>query len=198
MILNIDLDNSELLIDELFPPDNQGSIEAGERIEISSQSRNNPVSFFTRILARKTTDGKDSWLLELPSDIGQNLNRSAFRIYVENEQDLDIEMYHEGVPLPFVRIINISAEGIKLSFTNESEKLLEKNHIFSDCLIRLPNDIDIDCDIDLRSVYSIHTPRPHILGGGKLIIKNPQQLVKLQQYLASIQRRQRRGDNHEI
>lgn len=197
LILNIDLDNNELLIDELFPPENLQSIEPGDRVEISSQSRNKPVNFYTQILARKFQDNEGAWLLELPSEIGRNLNRSAFRVYVENEQ-LDIEMIYEGEPLPFVRIINLSAEGIKLGFSNESEKKLDKQHIFKDCLIRLPNGFDIDCHIDLRSVYSIHTPKPHILGGGKLTIDNPQHLVKLQQYLAELQRRQRRGEMHIV
>jgi c-di-GMP-binding flagellar brake protein YcgR len=198
LILQIDIENNELLIDELFPPENLQAIEAGERVEISSQSRSKPVSFFTRILARNFSDGKGSWLLELPSEVGQNLNRSSFRVYVENEQGLDIEMVAEDGPLSLVHIINISAEGIKLSFAKESLPQLKKQQVYRGCLIRLPNGVDLDCDIELRSIYSIHTPRPHILGGGKLTINNPQQLVKLQQYLASIQRRQRRGESHAV
>lgn len=197
LILNIDMDNGELLIDELYPPENLNTIEAGDRVEISSQSRVKPVNFFTRILSRQFNAGEGSWLLELPDEIGRNINRSTFRIYVENEQQLDIEMYTpDGEALPRVRVINLSAEGIKLAFSLESEPQLNKQHFFEHCLLRLPTGVDIDCAIDLRSVYSIHTPKPHILGGGKLIIGNPQHAVKLQQYLAAIQRRQRRGESH--
>ena len=198
LILNIDLDNNELLIDEFFPPENLQAIEPGDRVEVSSQSRSKPVNFYTQVLARKFEDNEGAWLLELPSDVGRNLNRSAFRVYVENEQNLNIEMMYEGEPLPFVRIINLSAEGIKLGFSNESQAQLDKQQIFNDCLIRLPSGFDIDCHVDLRSVYSIHTPKPHILGGGKLTIDNPQHLVKLQQYLAELQRRQRRGEMHIV
>lgn len=194
LILNIDLDNNELLIDELYPPNDLSKIEAGDTLSIRSQSSRTQVSFFSRILAREFNNGTGSWRLELPENIGRNHGRNAFRIYVENEQDIAIEIYCNQDPLHGVHIINLSSEGIKLSFDNEYESLLKHQSLFTDCIIRLPNDIDIDCNIELRNSYNIRKPVPHIISGGKLIINNPQHRTKLQQYIASIQRKQLRRD----
>lgn len=194
LILQVDIENSELIIDELYPPENLDQIEPGDTVEIYSQNDNKPVNFYSRILARELNGDDARWRLELPAEVGRNQSRSAYRVYVESEQDLEIELYSDNEPLQDVRIINISSEGIKLSFAEELKDQLQDNQEFMACIIRLPTGVDIDCDIHLRNLYSIRTPLPHILGGGKLTIESPQQRVKLQQYLASVQRQQRRRE----
>ncbi|ARN76001.1 flagellar brake protein [Oceanicoccus sagamiensis] len=194
LILQVDIEHNELLIDELYPPDKLDHIEPGDTVEIYSQNTSKPVNFYSRILARETEGDEARWRLELPAEVGRNQSRSAYRVYVESEQDLEIELYSDNEPMLDVRIINISAEGIKLSFAEEIKDLIKDGQEFTDCIIRLPTGFDIDCDIVLRNLYSIRTPLPHILGGGKLTIANPQHRVKLQQYLASVQRQQRRRE----
>ena len=194
LILSIDVDQHELLIDDLYPPENTDQLQAGDTVEVFSQTRANAISFYTRILAQEEKADGSCWKLELPTEIGANHSRNAYRIYVESEQELDIEIYAHSETLQNVRIINLSAEGIKLSFDQNDEELLKEQHEFTDCIIRLPTGFDVDCNLDLRNTYSIRTPTPHILAGGKLTINNPQQRVKLQQYLASVQRQQRRRE----
>ena len=129
--------------------------------------------------------------------MGINHSRSAFRVYVENEENLEIELYIDQQPLNNVRIINLSTEGLKLSFDEADTTTIEKHRLFEDCIIRLPNGEDIDCRIQLSNLYRIRTPHPHTLGGGKLTINNAQQRVKLQQYIAAIQRKQRRRETRD-
>lgn len=198
LVLEIDIENQELLIDDLYPPENLDQLEAGDTLEIVSQSKHKPLSFYTRILARETQDGAACWRLELPAEVGRNHSRGAYRVYVESEQDLTIELYHDHQPLQQVHIINLSAEGIKLSFADELKELLDGQQQFSQSIIRLPTGFDVDCDIHLLNLYSIRTPMPHILGGGKIVIENPQQRVKLQQYLASVQRKKRRREMRRL
>ncbi|WP_101757520.1 flagellar brake protein [Oceanicoccus sp. KOV_DT_Chl] len=194
LIVTIDIENGELIIDDLYPPENLDQLEAGDTIEIFSQSRTKLVNFYTRILAREFHDGSPSWRLELPTEIGRNHSRGAYRIYVESEQGLELDIYHDNEPIPDVHIINLSAEGLKLSISQQAEGILKTNQHFTNCIIRLPSGFDVDCDLDLRNSYHIRTPTPHILAGGKLTIHNPQQRVKLQQYLAAVQRHQRRRE----
>ncbi len=198
LILEVDIENSELIIDELYPPENLQHIEPGDTVEIYSQNDNKPVNFYSRILAREDNGEDARWRLELPAEVGRNQSRSAYRVYVESEQELEIELYSDNEPLYDVRIINISAEGIKLSFAEALRDQLHDNQEFPACIIRLPTGFDIDCDIQLRNLYSIRTPLPHLLGGGKLTIENPQQRVKLQQYLAAVQRQQRRRETRIV
>ena len=198
LILNLDIENNELLIDELFPPEHIEKIEPGDTVAIRSQSSQKPINFFSRVLAREFSNGSGLWRLELPDGIGHNGNRNAFRVYVENDLELDIEVYTDGEPLNDVRIVNISTEGLKLSFSQAHQDQLHNNKSLERCIIRLPGGFDVDCDIMLSNIYSIRTPVPHLLAGGKLTIDNPQHRVKLQQYIASIQRRQRRRESRVV
>ncbi|MEE8060136.1 MAG: flagellar regulator YcgR PilZN domain-containing protein [Pseudomonadales bacterium] len=195
LVLEIDPDNNELVIDDLYPPEKLENIEPGDTVEITSQLRHALINFYTRILARQIRDGEACYRLELPVEVGHNHSRCAYRIYVESEEGLDIEINHEGEPLLDVRIINLSAEGIKLSFADAIGSKDKNNLSFNHSIIHLPTDYDIDCHIELHKLYRMRSPHLHTLGGGKLIVENPQHRVKLQQYLAAVQRRQRRREN---
>jgi c-di-GMP-binding flagellar brake protein YcgR len=196
LILEIDIANHELLIDDLYPPIQLDQIEAGDRVKISCQSNHAELSFYSRILARELRDGEACYRLELPEAVGINHSRSAYRVYVENERALRLAITLEGEPLQNVRIINLSTQGLKFSFAKEMADQLQQKRQLSDCVIHLPEGYAIDCDIELINIYRIHTPEPHTLGAGMLIIKQPQHRVKLQQYLAGIQRKQRRREIH--
>lgn len=202
LILDIDIENGELVIDDLYPPEHLDAIETGDTVEVSSQSRRVLVNFYSRILAREMRADKSGeqvpcYRLELPEDVGSNHSRGAYRVYVDSDPDLNLEMYLEGKPLADVRLINISSEGLKISFAEDIEGQFSANQLFENCIIRLPDEVDIDCDIELRNIYRIRSPHPHSLAGGKLTIHSPQQLNKLQQYLAAVQRKKRRLETRQ-
>ena len=194
LILAIDVDNHELLIDELFPAEDLDTIKPGDTVSITSRSRRILVNFFTRILAREQQDGNTVYRLELPEEIGRNHNRGAYRIYVGGEENLRFSMGLEREELLAPRIINLSADGIKVSFEEDISSQLKTQSFYGNCIIHLPSAIDVDCEFEVRNVYQMHTPHLHSLAGGTIRIPNPQQRAKLNQYLASVQRKQRRRE----
>ena len=197
LILKIDIEQRELIIDELYPPEGLEHLETGDTLEVSSKEPNQ-VKFYTRILAFDQREDATYYQLELPDEVGQRQNRGVFRVYVDNESGLDATLVYKNTPLRNVRIINLSVEGLKLSFDddiiNESTDKDTSDQLLHNCILQLPTGDDIDCDIELRKLYRIHAPQPHTLSGGKLTISNPQHRVKLQQYLAAVQRKQRRRE----
>lgn len=204
LILALDPEQKELLIDELYPVEADRQLQSGDRLEIVSRSQRAPINFFTRILTGETRQGEAAWRLELPEDIGIQQSRGAFRVYVEQEVGLDIDIPAEdalnpaaSTLIPAVRVINLSTDGIKLSLPMEAAAQLEACSRYEGVVISLPNGCYIDAKIELRNRYNIRTPHPHILAGGKLLVANAQQRVKLQQYLAAVQRKQRRTQNRE-
>lgn len=198
LILAIDPDQKELLIDDLYPRESREPLETGDRLEITCRARRAPINFFTRLLAEEMRDGETAYRLELPEEIGLSHSRGSYRVYVENEVGLNIDIRIDQQTIPAVRIINLSTDGIKLSFPQESQKQLSETPLLSDCLIKLPTDNYVDCEIELRNLYTIRSPFQHILAGGKMQIANPQQRVKLQQYLAAVQRKQRRRETRDL
>ena len=194
LILSIDRENHVLLIDDLYPPEYLEQVQPGDTVQISSQDRLQPVHFFSRVIEHHYREGNRCWRFELPKEIGSNQSRNAFRVYVEKENGLSLDIHHQGELLQGLRIINLSTEGLKFSI-DDAEKLLKSHPKFQNCIIYLPDGNAIDCDIHILSSQKNYKPVPHILAGGKLTFHNPQQRVKLQQYLAAVQRRQLRRDD---
>jgi len=195
MILDLRPADGILLVDELYPPEGREKLLEGDVAEVIARDRSLTVSFFSRLLLRETIDGTPAYHMELPDDIGASYRRHAFRIYVENEAGLEIDLRDaEDNPLE-ARIINLSADGIKLSMHGDQVKLLERTPEFENCIIRLPDDFDIECRLKFSNVYLMRSPILHTLAGASIKVPTAPQRTRLDQYLAAIQRRQRRRES---
>lgn len=194
MILELHPESGYLLVDELYPPAGRQALIEGDIAEVSGRASGVDIAFFSRLLLREVVDDLPVYRMELPDEIGAHQRRSAYRIYVGRETDLLIDIRPlDDVPLD-AGIVNLSSEGIKLNIEGDVLKLLERHPQWSGCLIRLPDGTDIDCDIEVRNAYLMRTPNQHTLVGAKLNIAHPQQRTRLNQYLAAVQRKQRRRE----
>lgn len=194
MILKIDHEEQTLLIDDLFPPDNTTDVLTGDTFEITSQSKKDPLHFFSRLLAKETLNGSPMYRIELPKEMALNQGRSAYRVYVGNEQDLHIQLPNLDGRSIAATIINLSPEGIKIDFDTDVSEYVYTDNILEDCCVNLPIDANIYCDITIKNAYLMRTPTHHVLAGGTLSIANPAERNKLEQYLIAVQRRQRRTE----
>ncbi len=200
MILELHPDDSFLVIDELYPAAERQKLLEGDDAEIIAQVPGIKVNFFSKLLAREITEGLPVYRMELPEEIGSTVRRRAFRVYVERETNLSLDIGtidsgNRSDAALDAHIVNLSSDGIKLSLRGNVSKQLEKNRTLENCLIRLPNGIDIDAAIELRNIYTIRTPTLHTLAGGVLNVAIPSQRTKLNQYLAAVQRKQRRRES---
>jgi c-di-GMP-binding flagellar brake protein YcgR len=194
MILELRPESGVLVIDELYPPEGREKLLEGDIAEISGRDRGLIVNFFSRLLLREAVDGAPMYHMELPEDVGASYRRHAFRVYVENEPELEIDLRDaEGNPLD-ARIVNLSADGIKISLHGDRVKALEHQPEFEDCVIRLPDAADIECQLKLSNVYLMRSPTLHTLAGASMKIGSAPQRTRLDQYLAAVQRRQRRRE----
>ncbi|MET0377497.1 MAG: flagellar regulator YcgR PilZN domain-containing protein [Spongiibacteraceae bacterium] len=195
MILELRPSDGLFLADELYPPEGREKLLEGDIAEISCRERGLTVNFFSRLLLREVSDGVPMYHMELPDDIGASYRRHAFRVYVEREPDLGLDMRDaEGNPCN-ASVVNLSADGIKVSFAGDYAKQIEREQHFKNVLIRLPDGGDIDCEIQFHNSYVMRSPGLHTLAGGSLKITTAPQRTRLDQYLASVQRRQRRRES---
>lgn len=194
MILELHADDGFIVIDELYPAESRQQLLEGDEAEIIAQVPGIKVAFFSRLLARELNDGLPVYRMELPEEIGSSVRRRAFRVYVERESNLSIDLGSAGVSAGSAQIVNLSPDGIKLSFARNVSKYLEKNRLLENCVLRLPTGFDIDATIDIRNIYTIRTPTLHTIAGGMLSVAIPSQRTKLSQYLAAVQRKQRRRE----
>jgi c-di-GMP-binding flagellar brake protein YcgR len=132
--------------------------------------------------------------MELPEEIGASYRRTSYRVYVEREAGLTIDIRRGDGSSFDAHIINLSTDGVKISLRGDVSKEVTQNNLLENCLIQLPNGIDIDCTIDVRNAYAMRTPSLNTMIGGKLTVDMPSHRTKLDQYLASVQRKQRRRE----
>ncbi|WP_019528947.1 flagellar brake protein [Dasania marina] len=196
LILHIDQEQHELLIDDLFPTPAQ-TLKPGTTIQLISYSVGQQLNFYTRVIQRHNNRGNISYLLELPKELGHNHNRNSYRVYVDSERDLRIRLNDVEPAMQSVRISNISNKGIKLYFSDNVQTLLSNIRYLDDVVIILPSGYSIDCRIRIINNYLIQAGHPHSVVGGELMINKPLHKNKLQQYIASVQRQQRKRENRD-
>jgi c-di-GMP-binding flagellar brake protein YcgR len=194
LILELHAEPGYLLIDELYPPEGRQLLLEGDIAEISSRAPDIAVTFSSRLLQRETAEQAPMYRMELPDDIGVDLRRHAFRVYVEREPGLALDLGIDDADPLDARIVNLSADGIKLAITGDATALLEQRPLLEGCVIRLPSGADIDCAIELRNAYPMRTPSLYTLLGGRLTVAQAAQRGKLDQFLAAVQRKQRRRE----
>ncbi len=195
MILELRPEDGLFITDEMYPPEGREKLLEGDIAEVSGRERGLIVNFFSRLLLREVIDGVPAYHLELPDDIGASYRRHAFRVYVEREEDLGIDIRDtEGNPFD-ARVINLSADGIKISLFGDQTKLVALNTPFKNTLLRLPDGSDIECEIQFHNAYLMRSPGVHTLAGGSMAVSTSQQRTRLDQYLAAVQRRQRRRES---
>lgn len=194
MILELHAEEGYVLIDELYPAEGRQLLLEGDVAEIGGKSTGVVVSFYSRLLARESAGEAPVYRMELPEEIGASFRRTSYRVYVEREAGLSIDIRKADGSSYHAHVINLSTDGIKISIAGDVSKDLKRNDLMENCVIRLPNGIDIDCHVDVRNVYAMRTPSLNTMVGGQLKLDLPSHRTKLDQYLAAVQRKQRRRE----
>lgn len=194
MIVGLRPELGELILDEMFPPEGVSELARGDLAEVTHRDSQFPLHFVTRLLGREQIDGNPAYRVELPASVGASGSRRAYRVYVETEEGLALDITcAEGEPL-YCRVVNLSVEGLKIDIDGDHSKTLQRQHLFTDCLLQLPSGDNIECDIDIRNFSCLQKPALHTLAGGVLKIEQPHYRVRLNRYLATVQRRQLRRE----
>ncbi len=194
LLLQIDSVLGELIFDDFYPVEGSEQLRNGDLLEVTSRNGDRPLHFVSRLLGRELRGDGPVYRLELPASISTTGTRQAYRVYVDGEPGLSMEINLEsGQPLA-CRPVNLSVEGVKLDIDGDVTRLLEQHSHYGDCTIQLPDGTLIECQLDLRNFRLMHAPVPHTLAGGTLQIAHAPHRVKLGQYLAAVQRRQRRRE----
>ncbi len=191
IILQLEADASTLIIDELFPAEGRNLLVPGDTLEVIARG-DCSLRFYSRLLERRPTLNTTVYVLELPDEIGAAHRRRSYRVYVELEHGLRLSVNDpEGEPIS-AQLVNLSADGVKLSLPAVAQRWAAPHHHFDPAVITLPGGYQLDVAIELLNLYPLRSPRPLLLAGGKLTIASAVHRTRLEQYLAALQRRQRR------
>ncbi len=193
LILEVDHDSNLLTIDELYPASDVGDVTAGEVVEITSRKKGIRLSFTTHIEMIDYDDGAPLYQLEIPASLKAKQQRRYFRIQVQPDSDIRLNIFDEAGLM--CTVLNLSNNGIGFYVSgNHSEALRQKDHL-RDCILKLPEKISINCGIDLRSVEFKKHPNRRTLVGGAFRNISQTDLKKLESFIASVQRTERKKES---
>lgn len=195
MLLALRAELGEMVLDELFPSDGVDELQRGDLASVVCHDSGLPLSFVTRLLGREDLDGYPAYRMELPGSIDGDNPRQAYRVYVENEQDLSLSlMFDDTAETVRCRIVNLSVDGLKIDLDGDRSTALRHQGQFDGCQLHLPGGDQVGCAITVRNTACVRTPTLRTLAGASLKIPSAPGRVKLNRYLAAVQRQQRRRE----
>jgi len=199
LILNVNPDEGYLLIDEFFPSSDNILVSPGDEVEITSQRKGMPVSFSTVVqsICIDDGDGMPAYRLEIPDSVEARQRRRHFRVQVEPDAGIKVRIPNDDNTTLLCTVHNLSYSGIGFSTGGNIAQQLETQRIFSNALLTLPSEVTIQCKIEVMSYEFKRMPYRHTLIGGKFSAISSSNQKKLDQYLATMQRIQRKHTSEE-
>lgn len=190
MVLALRSGLGEIVLDEFFPRAGTEALQRGDLATVTCPAA--AIHFTARLLGTEEREGHVARRMELPNHIGGGL-RQAYRVYVENEPDLGLELRLGADQPPLdCRIVNLSVDGIKIDLDGDHRAGLDPSTPLTDCRLQLPGTRPLVCTLQVRNLSIVHTPGLRTLVGARLTLEQPGDSSRLNRYLAAVQRRQRR------
>lgn len=192
LILNVDSESNLLSIDELYPPDQISDVTAGEIVEVTSRKKGVKISFTTRIEAIDFSDEAPVYKLAIPQNVKAKQQRKNYRVQISGEHNVRLNIYDE--PGLVCTIINLSANGLGFYIAGNHTDILKVGRVLKASSLRLPNQLNISCDILVRSIQFQKHPTRRTLIGAELSEINQVEQKKLENFIAELQREQRKSE----
>jgi c-di-GMP-binding flagellar brake protein YcgR len=195
LILKVNAEEKYLLIDEFFPGSENALVSPGDEVEITSQRKGMPVRFGTIVqsICLEEEDGMPAYKLKIPDNIEANQRRRHFRVQIDPESGIKVRIPdNEGTTGLLCTVYDLSHAGIGFSAGGNITGILQESPILIGAKLNLPDGTPIECDIEVKSFDFRRHPYRHTTVGGKLSGIPATMQKKLDQYLASMQRLQRK------
>jgi len=192
IVIDANCENDELFLDEVSSKSGHKKIKKGTLINVDGRLQGVRMQFRSSVLEIETGNSIAMYRLALPQNITYSQRRRHFRAHVNYEQKLAISL-----PIPMKQrivgdIIDLSASGFcsRLDYT-DAISLQEEQAIYA-ATINLPNQNQITCDIEVRSVRQ-YADKGYTLIGSKFTEIQPNQQTHLERIVAMLDRNQRRS-----
>ena len=194
LILKVDPHERYVLIDELFPAHGQYFISPGDEVEISSVRRGVPVRFhsWVKSISIDEIDGLPAYRLALPDSVQARQRRTHFRLALDTDSGVRLRIRGPDGERLLCTVLNLSQNGLGFSCQGNLSESLRESPVLRNCLLSIPGQPEIGCDLEARSFEFRKQPHRHTVVGARIDNLAPASARQLEQYLVLTQRQQRR------
>lgn len=163
--LSTDHEKGMLVIDELNPKAGHGLfIEAG-KITLHIMLDGVEMNFTVSLTKTGSENNIAFYELEFPGSIRYLQRRNSFRVPVSAANKIDVEIFTAENKTFTGELSDISAEGMRVRFSNKKNSALEDITEETQCLIKLPDKRQINCAFTIRHSINDKESNSLYIGG---------------------------------
>lgn len=194
IMLGYNLDEGYIILDEPFPAPGS-AIAIGDTIEVLSHARHLRLSFKTHYMKRDRIEGDAVIKLGLPDAMQAPQNRRSFRVSTSMADNVRLDVYDIHGNHHASDVINLSFEGVRFSLSGNKTPNFTYGAMAKDCMLRLGDEASMRCTIQTRNMEYLRRPIAKTYIGVELSDISPRDRTILNQFIASLQRRQLRVES---
>jgi len=194
LILKVNPLERFVLIDELFPTHGALFVSPGDEVEITSVRKGIPLRFTTWVksISIDEADGIPAYRLAFPHTVEAKQRRSSFRVAIDPGAGLRLRIRGPDGDKLLCTVQNLSYGGVGFTCQGNLTERLRQSHLLRASLLSIPGLADISCDLAVRSFEFRRNPYRHTVVGARMESLNAAAERQLKQFLANLQRQQRR------
>lgn len=183
IILNINTEDNYMTIDEFFPKPPINALSMGSHIEIQHKQAGNVTRFDAQLLAKNNSNGVPYYAISLPKHIATGQRREKNRIRIPKDSGITVKCTSPRKIPWFATAQNISVEGIKLDIAGDITDELYRNIKLTKCEIKLPNDVTVICQLEVKNFRYNRSPYKRTYIGAKLLNLTPTMREEINQFV---------------
>ena len=162
-IIDINLDEQYILLDELNTRRGHELLLLHRKLNIHSKVNGIGVQFTTSLISARDEDGIPAYKIEYPKKVLYFQKRQNYRINLGLGVNIPIKLKRDdGTPM-YGKIFNLSETGAGIAL--EAPCTVQFSEILPYCEIRLSEDQEIICQLEIRYANTDSKESGHRLGG---------------------------------
>ncbi|WP_426415672.1 flagellar brake protein [Aestuariirhabdus sp. LZHN29] len=190
------VEEQSILIDELFPGSDELRLSKGRRFDIDCSEGGYNISFSSTLISEEQNDGIPVYRLTVPDYVEHHQRRSAFRVKVPAASRMTVVLSGYGSTSVSGVIVDISSSGVRVHVGGSRHEGLDAGTLVPDARFTL-EDERIKCQLRICNSAFARRPYTHTVLGCELVGVDSVTQAKLDRYIASLQREQRRHHSQQ-
>lgn len=191
-IIDVEPDNNNLILDELYPRTGHHKITPGSIIHVQTRLNGIDTQFDCNIEQIETASGVASYHAPIPESIAYYQKRKQFRATINYQHEIFVRL--EARPGKYVigQVFDISLTGLGLHFDTTAGLVLEEKKQYREVSIELPGFQPFQVTLEIRSIRMNKTESLLVVGT-QFINVHQRDSRQIQRYVAMLDRQARQN-----
>ena len=187
-LLEVDTDNSLLVLDRLTPKDGHDLLIDSRQPTIQISHKGADITFTTTLNDTKPEKVMPRYELNFPESLRYLHRRNTYRVTLRNDNEMSVDITTRNNQCFQGKLHNISTEGMCIQFPKEINISQDNESTEVQCILTLADDEELKCGFKICHTY-FHDHSKDFLIGGSFQNLDKTQKRALEKFVIELQRR---------